>query len=554
MVSILKSLRTRSDLVLIACLHCLVVLSMFGCEVDSYMDPSKTGYFEFTPTTMPILTRLDAIESLPATISDAEPPTPDDLLPSSLQYRLAPGDVVRVEIDELKTSGQKDVAIRVVDQSGNITAPTLGPIRAAGLTIHELQAEVIRLLQVNSILPNPVVDVILEQGRSFQYTVYGAVGSTGVYALTRPDFRLMEAVALAGGTPSTTQKIVIIRSVALDDQLEPFRRPVTGSESNPGTATTPGTNTPPTIDIEDLITQLENQPAPKEPEPAGIPATVPETKPLVPGDEPSPGAYSEEGDVVVRQHSLLVGQESPQIDIDDLEPVKVSDLPAVEQSGATTSLGSGNSSQHVRGGDQYVFDSKSQEWVKVPASADGSAAPPASGSSTESDPAEAKFATRVIEVDYQRLAQGQDDLNIVIRPSDRINVVPPDLGVCYVGGEVNRPGVYSLPGTGGLTLSRLIDAAGGLNGVAIPERVDLVRVVGVDREAAIRVSLAAIRNRAEPDIYIKPNDHVIIGTNFFATPLAVVRNGFRATYGFGFLLDRNFGNDVFGAPPSNIGN
>ena len=160
----------------------------------------------------------------------------------------------------------------------------------------------------------------------------------------------------------------------------------------------------------------------------------------------------------------------------------------------------------------------------------------------------------MIEVDYQRLAQGQDDLNIVIRPSDRINVVPPDLGVCYVGGEVNRPGVYSLPGTGGLTLSRLIDAAGGLNGVAIPERVDLVRVVGVDREAAIRVSLAAIRNRAEPDIYIKPNDHVIIGTNFFATPLAVVRNGFRATYGFGFLLDRNFGNDVFGAPPSNIGN
>jgi len=23
------------------------------------------------------------------------------------------------------------------------------------------------------------------------------------------------------------------------------------------------------------------------------------------------------------------------------------------------------------------------------------------------------------------------------------------------------------------------------------------------------------------------------------------------TYGFGFLLDRNFGNDVFGAPPTN---
>ena len=40
----------------------------------------------------------------------------------------------------------------------------------------------------------------------------------------------------------------------------------------------------------------------------------------------------------------------------------------------------------------------------------------------------------------------------------------------------------------------------------------------------------------------------------WAFPLAVVRSGFRVTYGWGFLLDRNFGNDVFGAPPSNVGN
>jgi hypothetical protein len=32
----------------------------------------------------------------------------------------------------------------------------------------------------------------------------------------------------------------------------------------------------------------------------------------------------------------------------------------------------------------------------------------------------------------------------------------------------------------------------------------------------------------------------------------VIRNGFRMTYGFGFLIDRNWGNDIFGAPPTNI--
>jgi protein involved in polysaccharide export with SLBB domain len=94
-----------------------------------------------------------------------------------------------------------------------------------------------------------------------------------------------------------------------------------------------------------------------------------------------------------------------------------------------------------------------------------------------------------------------------------------------------------------------VSAAGGLSPTAIPNRVDLVRVIGKDREATIRVDLAAIRNRSEPDIYMRPDDHVIIGTNLIATPLAVIRNGFRMTYGFGFLLDRNFGNDVFGPPP-----
>ncbi len=92
-------------------------------------------------------------------------------------------------------------------------------------------------------------------------------------------------------------------------------------------------------------------------------------------------------------------------------------------------------------------------------------------------------------------------------------------------------------------------AEGGLNAIAIPERVDFTRKIGNDRQATLRVNLAAIMNRAEPDLFIRRDDHIHIGTNFWAAPLAVIRNGFRMTYGFGFLLDRNFGNDVFGPPP-----
>ena len=78
-------------------------------------------------------------------------------------------------------------------------------------------------------------------------------------------------------------------------------------------------------------------------------------------------------------------------------------------------------------------------------------------------------------------------------------------------------------------------------------------MVGNDHQSTIMLNLRAIHEGTQPDIYLKPNDRINVGTNFWATPLAVVRGGLRATYGFGFLLDRNFGNDVFGAPPSNRG-
>ncbi len=156
--------------------------------------------------------------------------------------------------------------------------------------------------------------------------------------------------------------------------------------------------------------------------------------------------------------------------------------------------------------------------------------------------------TRLLEIDYRDLISGKSILNVIVRPDDFINVVPPPTGVVYIDGEISRPGPYDLPATGQLTLSRLVAAAGGLGPLAIPERVDLVRRVG-DREATIRVNLAAIRERSEPDIALKSDDHVIIGTNFFAQPLAVIRNGFRMTYGFGFLIDRNWGTDIFGPPP-----
>ena len=471
------------------------------------MDPSKTGYFEHTPTSMPILSRIDIIEREAGFEPDTTQPTQEDLVPNELQYRLAPGDVVRVEIYELVSANQTEVSIRVIDQSGVIRLPTLGDIRAAGLTVQELQDVIIKMLK--DLIQDPMVTVVLEDGRSFQFTIYGAVSGTGIYALTRPDFRLMDAVSLAGGTAATTQRLLVIREVALTEAVNPsYLREDSGKADEP----------PESVNIKDidaLINQLEQGTS-----------------------SPSPAARGQSAD--------------PPVDVDDL-----SEDGATSGNSDDASQDTGAAAPAPPTGSKFRFDEDRQEWVRSGSStgaatsanstdqADGSSIP---GTESVDD----SFATRIIEVDYQALARGDSNLNIVIRPGDRIYVDTPDIGVVYVDGEVARPGVYQLPIAGKLTLSRLVAAAGGLNPIAIPERVDLVRKIAPDRESALRVNLAAIRNRAEPDIYMRKDDHVIVGTNFWATPLAVVRNGFRMTYGFGFLLDRNFGNDVFGAPPVNF--
>ncbi|MCG8619254.1 MAG: SLBB domain-containing protein, partial [Desulfobacterales bacterium] len=166
-------------------------------------------------------------------------------------------------------------------------------------------------------------------------------------------------------------------------------------------------------------------------------------------------------------------------------------------------------------------------------------------------PAEQLVTQRVIEIDARALMEGQAKYNIVVRPGDIIRVPAPESGNVFIAGEIARPGTYALPGKNRLTLRQLILSAGGFSPLAVPERVDLVRRIDHNTEATVRLNTRAIFEGVHPDLFLKPDDQIIIGTNLPATFAAVARNGFRVSYGFGFLLDRNFGTDVFGAVSRN---
>jgi hypothetical protein len=156
--------------------------------------------------------------------------------------------------------------------------------------------------------------------------------------------------------------------------------------------------------------------------------------------------------------------------------------------------------------------------------------------------------TRLLKIPADKLVSGDQRYNIVIKPGDSIYVPVDVIGEFCIMGNVNRQGYIPITGRP-MTLKMAVAAAGGLGPLAIPKRCEVVRRIGRKKEEIVMVDLDKIASGEKPDFFIKPNDLINVGTDATARWRAVLRNSFRATWGFGFLYDRNFADrDFYNSP------
>lgn len=516
--------RRAARLLARAGLAALVPVVFAGCESDSFLDPSVTGRWEVTPTVMPILDRLSAVEDEAGELVESTPVTTADLIPEPDEYRLGAGDTVEVTLRDFFEIGKDEVFVRSVDGRGNIELPRLPAVRATGRTSLTLQIAIEDAIRNARIKDNPVVIVTIQGQRKQSFSVLGAVRDPGSFFIPSPDYRLLEAVTAAGGVDENIAYIYVIRQIPLTDEAAgvlPPPEPVAPRPGPPRVAPPPSTPDQPAGNSEDLLELIDELSKPKS---NGDSGSAP----------PSPGALSDDRLVLSTRQPETPAENAPAIDLPDAQSGGMVPPPPTLPNDAGSRSG-------------WIY--RDGQWVR---SRSAAASDPASNSA---DPAARRQLTqRKIRVPVPRLLAGDADVNIVIRPGDVIRVPPNKSGLVYFGGQVARPGVIALPTEGRLTLLRAIDSVGGLASLAIPERTDLMRVVGEGRQATIRVNLRAVAEQTQPDIYLKPDDRINVGTNFFALPLAVLRGGFRASYGFGFILDRNFQGEVFGADRATIRN
>lgn len=119
---------------------------------------------------------------------------PNALARPAGSYELGPGDEITVRGVEMPEISDKPVRI---DTSGFVSFPLIGRVRAAGLTVEELEASLAERLK--AFLVHPELSVAVTDFRSQPVSVLGAVRSPGVYQL-RGSATLVEVLSLAGGT------------------------------------------------------------------------------------------------------------------------------------------------------------------------------------------------------------------------------------------------------------------------------------------------------------------------------------------------------------------
>lgn len=483
----------------------LVAALLGGCNYDSYMDPSVVGRWEHTPTSVPILEHLSAIEDPGEQFIEKTEITSADLIPETDVYRIGPGDFIDLTIWDIFTRNQPETFPRSVDQNGYVEIPQLGRVYVTGLTETEVADAV--SAKMMDIVADPLVSVNVQLRRQQTYSLMGNVAQTGQFPIPSADFRILEAMNAAGGFTQFSDEILVIRQVPLmgdADRVQP-------EDQKDSFTPKPDENTP--QDGENLLDIID--------------------------DLSAPGAMG--GRVSTNGLLPVVG-----VQPSDNEPI----IDLIDSSGPTGTSSASSSTPSISSPRWRYRDG---QWVRESTSPAARRLIERDGGSdlTPRDSRGELFTQRVIRVAVAPLIAGDARYNIVIRPGDIIQVPPAEAGFYYVDGEINRPGSFNLPNIGRMTLTRAITSAGGLGGLAIPERVDLTRMVGPSEQATIMLNLRAIAEGTQPDVFIKRDDRINIGTSFWATPMAVLRGGLRTSYGFGFLLDRNFGNDVFGAPPTN---
>ena len=156
-------------------------------------------------------------------------------------YVLGPSDVLAItSYDEPSLTGEF-----TVETDRTFSYPLIGRVRAGGMTLRQVEAELRSRLTDGGFYKSPQIMVSVEEYRSKKIFVLGEVQAPGTYTLSG-DLRLVEVLALAGSTlPTAGGEAVIVPAGSGGMVADP---------SSPGGRSSSSTDTQPVtrVSLDDL--------------------------------------------------------------------------------------------------------------------------------------------------------------------------------------------------------------------------------------------------------------------------------------------------------------
>lgn len=196
-----------------------------GCSTQNQFLPRSgpaLGSMEATAASSGVAVQPLTLQEAQA-LAKSQAASPDlNKLPAPQRFddRIAAGDKIDVTLIEaapamllggsaLESQGSRSLSIgaQVVGPDGTIQIPFVGNIQAAGRRTTEIQAEIVKALKGRANQPQAVVRQV--DSSSQEVAVVGEVRQPRKIVLGAKEQRVLDAIALAGGTSAPVEKTVV---------------------------------------------------------------------------------------------------------------------------------------------------------------------------------------------------------------------------------------------------------------------------------------------------------------------------------------------------------
>lgn len=139
--------------------------------------------------------------------------------PSNGDYKLGPGDAIRVQVYQ-----NPDLTVETrVSETGSINYPLIGKVALGGLSIGQAEGRIAQGLRSGNILKSPQVNIVLLQVRGNQVSVLGQVNKPGRFPLETFNVRVSDMLAAAGGITPTGDDVAVVSGFR---DGKPFRKTI----------------------------------------------------------------------------------------------------------------------------------------------------------------------------------------------------------------------------------------------------------------------------------------------------------------------------------------